>query len=131
MGLRQTLHDLVRVVVEEAERNPEFSSRLEEVLSLRPEKLQQQSRPANRRAPAVLDPVDLARQGESVLRERLQELSLDQLKDIVADYGMDTSKLVLKWKTPERIIDHIAEVSIGRAKKGEGFLSSGSNRNQP
>lgn len=130
MGLRRTLYDIVRVIAEEAERNSEFSTRLEEVLGLGSEKLRTQSRATHRRAPAVLDPVDLARQGETALRARLQELTLEQLKDIVADYGMDSGKLVLKWKTPERIINHIAEVSIGRAKKGEGFLSSNSNRTQ-
>jgi hypothetical protein len=61
----------------------------------------------------------------------LGELTLEQLKDIVADYGMDPGKLVLKWKTPDRIIGRIIEVSIGRAKKGQGFLSSGSGSSEP
>ncbi len=74
----------------------------------------------------MLDPIELARHGDAVLRARLAELNLEQLKDIVADYGMDTGRLVLKWKTPERIINRIVEVSIGRARKGEGFLFSGS-----
>jgi hypothetical protein len=51
-------------------------------------------------------------------------LNLEQLKDIVADFGMDPGKLVRKWKTPDRVIDKIVEVSMGRVKKGEGFLSS-------
>jgi hypothetical protein len=84
------------------------------------------TRGANRRAPAVLDPVQLARQGEPALRTGLSKLKLEQLKDIVADYGMDSGKLVLKWKTPERIIDRIVEVSLSRIRKGEGFLFSGS-----
>jgi hypothetical protein len=56
----------------------------------------------NRRTPAVLDPIDAARQGEEALRQRLAALSLEQLKDVVADYGMDPGKLVMKWKTPQR-----------------------------
>jgi hypothetical protein len=40
---------------------------------------------------------------------------------------MDPGKLVLKWKKPERIIDRIVETSLGRARKGEGFLSSNSS----
>ena len=125
MNLKKTLSDLARTVIEEAERNPEFASRMEEALGLK----EKSSRPsitrgAHRRAPAILDPVQLARQGEPTLRARLGELNLEQLKDIVAGYGMDAGKLVLKWKTPERIIDRIVEVSLGRARKGEGFLSS-------
>lgn len=137
MNLRRTLNDLIRAVIDEAGRNPEFSKQLEEALGLvagtrrvsaNSPPGQTPPRAAHRRAPAVLDPVELARQGESVLRTRLRELTVEQLKDVVADYGMDPGKLVLKWKTPERIIERIIEVSIGRAKKGEGFLSSGSGQ---
>ena len=140
MNLKGTLNKLVRAIAEEAERNPEFARRLEDALGVSEPKPQEKvekkfrptgSRPAHRRAPAVLDPVELARQGEPALRARLGELTLEQLKDIVADYGMDPGKLVLKWKTPDRIIGRIIEVSIGRAKKGQGFLSSGSGSSEP
>lgn len=135
MKLKRVLRDFVRAVVAEAENNPDFSRRLEEALGLSETQVRASSakktgrtpgRGARRRAPAVLDPVELARQGEVVLRARLEELTLEQLKDVVADYGMDPGKLVLKWRTPKRIIDRIVEVSVGRAKKGEGFLSSSS-----
>jgi hypothetical protein len=53
----------------------------------------------------------VARQGEEALRQGLAALSLEQLKDVVADYGMDPGKLVMKWKTPLRIIDRIVEFS--------------------
>jgi hypothetical protein len=127
MSLKKVLNDLVRSVVEEAERNPEFANRLEESLGLKEKSLKADiTRGTNRRTQAVLDPVQLARQGEPALRARLGELNVEQLKDIIAEYGMDPSKLALKWKTAERIIDRIVEVSLGRVRKGEGFLSSGS-----
>jgi hypothetical protein len=77
---------------------------------------------SGRRAPPVLDPIALARQGEGLLRERLAALDVEQLKDVVADYGMDQGKLVMKWKTPERIIERIVEFSLARAVKGDVFL---------
>lgn len=79
------------------------------------------ARPKNRRPPAVLDPVAVAREGEVALRERLAPLSFDQLRDIVADYGMDPGKLVMKWKDPARVLDRIVEVSLQRASKGDAF----------
>jgi hypothetical protein len=127
MTLKKILNDLVRVVVEEAARNEEFASRIEESLGIKETKKPATpgaSRGANRRAPAVLDPIELVREGETVLRAKLSALTVEQLKDIVADYGMDPGRLVLKWKTPDRIIERIVEVSLGRVKKGEGFLSS-------
>lgn len=129
MELKRTLNELVRAIVGEAERNPDFAEKVGQALGLK-EKIPKEKviRGAHRRAPATLDPVELVRQGESILRERLNELNIEQLKDIVADYGMDQGKLVLKWKTPDRVIDRIVEVSLSRVKKGEGFLFSGSRK---
>lgn len=125
--MKRILNDFVRAVVEEADRNPDFARRIEEALGIQEKaKKPRPTRASHRRTPAAIDPVELARQGEQALRTRLVELSIEQLKDVVADFGMDPGKLVLKWKTADRIIDRIVEVSIGRARKGEGFLSSGS-----
>ncbi len=133
MPLRKVLQDLLRVVLEEVDRNPEFGQRLEAVLKLSEAAGQPVSsstrweysdvKRGNRRTPAVLDPIDLARQGEETLRQRLVELSLEQLKDVVADYGMDPGKLVMKWRAADRIVDRIVEVSLARARKGEAFMA--------
>lgn len=50
-------------------------------------------------------------------------LSIEQLRDIVAEQGLDPGKLVLKWKSTDRIIDRIVEISIARAQKGDAFRS--------
>ena len=133
MLLRTVLRNFVKVVSDEAERNPEFAERLRGVFKLamatRSAKTDAAasgagskiSRPANRRPPAVLDPVALAGKGEEVLRDKLVQLTLDQLKDVVAEYGMDHERLVMKWKTPNRVIDRIVEISIRRAHKGDAF----------
>ena len=132
MPLRTILRDFVKVVSDEAERNPEFAERLRIVFepnTERPNKRRSAAsatgskgtRPANRRPPAVLDPVELAAQGEESLRAELAALTLAQLKDIVADYGMDRDKLVMKWRTTNRVIGRIVEVSISRAQKGDAF----------
>lgn len=134
MSLRNTLNRLMRVVIDEAERNPDFEAALNEVLGTTPGKRApskadglgqtedgEAKRGKNRRAPAVLDPVQVVRDGEPVLRTALEKLSLDQLRDIVAEYGMDPGRLVMKWATPERVIDRIVEMSLGRAHKGSAF----------
>jgi hypothetical protein len=124
MILKKVLGDFVRVIVEEAERNPGFAGQVEEALGIKEKpKTQPAARGANRRAAAVLDPIELARGGEQVLRAKLRTLTLEQLKDIVADYGMDPGKLVMKWRSADRVVERIVEVSLGRVKKGEGFLS--------
>jgi hypothetical protein len=123
MKLKKALQDVMKVVIEEANRNPEFARQLETALGLEPKPDKEDAgRGAHRRAAAILDPISLAREGEDVLRSKLEPLTLDQLKDIVAEYGMDPGKLVMKWKTPDRVIDRIVEYSVARAKKGEAFL---------
>lgn len=134
MSLRNTLNRLMRVVIDEAERNPDFEAALNEALRSAPGKRTpakaegpgptedgEAKRGKNRRAPAVLDPVQIVRDGEPALRIALERLSLDQLRDIVAEYGMDPGRLVMKWTTSERVIDRIVEMSVGRAHKGSAF----------
>ena len=134
VSLRTILRDFMKVVSDEAERNPEFAERLRvvfETSTIRPRKKpsitrrmnSKVTRPANRRPPAILDPIALAARGEEELRNKLAPLTLDQLKDIVADYGMDREKLVMKWRTSQRVIDRIVEISISRAHKGDAFRS--------
>lgn len=134
MSLRNTLNRLVRVVIEEAERNPSFEAALDDALCSSPSKSKaskaetadlvddgEAKRGKNRRGPAALDPVQVVRDGELALRSALGKLSLEQLRDIVAEYGMDHSRLVMKWNTPGRVIDRIVEMSVARAHKGSAF----------
>lgn len=135
MAIRTVLYKLAKIISDEAKRNPEFADQLRTVLepqttahrnskqSVQHREAAGISRPANRRPAAILDPVSLAQRGEEALRTELSLLSLEQLKDIVADFGMDHKKLVMKWKTQSRVIDLIVEVSISRAQKGDAFLS--------
>ena len=136
MELKRAMQNLAKEISEEAERNPDFEARIRKALGL-PATDDSVShsgqqihahetgspRRRNRRTPAVLDPVQLAQESEQSLREQLSLLTLEQLKDIVADHGMDPSKLVMKWKTPERIANHIVEMAISRSRKGDAFRS--------
>jgi hypothetical protein len=136
VNVRKALIELIRIVADEAEANSDFRQRLEVALNLVPKtetqtngrpkraaSLVANQRPKNRRPPPVVDPVEVARLGEPALRVALAKLSLDQLRDVVAEYGMDPGKLVLKWKAADRVIDRIVEISMGRAQKGDAFRS--------
>ena len=58
-----------------------------------------------------------------MLRDALKPLTVEQLKDIVAAYGMYQDKLAMKWTTSSRLIERIVETSITRARKGDAFRS--------
>lgn len=127
MNIRTTLARLADVIAKEAGRNPAFARSLEDVLGDKePAGASRRSaktsgRRAGRRAAAVLDPVAIAQQGEGELRTSLKTLELEKLLDIVAEYGMDPGKLVMKWKDPDRVIDRIVELSLARSTKGDVF----------
>lgn len=125
MNLRKILSALISAIADEAEKNEPFRANIERILGtgdLSQVGAQEKGlKRGGRRAPAILDPVELAGQGESVLRARLDTLSLDELRDIVAQYGMDPGKLVMKWKDLGRVRDRIAELALLRATKGDAF----------
>ena len=70
----------------------------------------------NRASLVRVDPIQLAEQGEDVLRSQLGRLNLDQLHDIIAAFSMDTEQHMMKWRSPELMIERIVEVSLARAK---------------
>lgn len=75
-----------------------------------------------RRAPAKLDPFKiLADSGEQSLRAQLADLNLEELRDIVAQFGMDPRRLVMKWKDAQRVREHIAATTVQRSRKGDAF----------
>jgi len=79
-------------------------------------------RSSNRRNAGPFDPFTVyAEGGGELLRERLTTLSLDQLRDIIAEHGMDNDRLAMKWKDPARVIDRILERVSSRSEKGSAF----------
>lgn len=125
MKVLETLRTLFEEVVREAESNHRFQERLTRVLAepMRPET--NSTGPATkhrgRRQPAVLDPFAVLREGEHVLRARLTDLDIEQLKDIVSENRMDPSKLALKWRSPERLCELIVDTARARSAKGDVF----------
>ncbi|WP_449444032.1 hypothetical protein [Ureibacillus acetophenoni] len=63
----------------------------------------------------------LEEQGESVLLESLNQLEVDQLKDIVSEFGMDPGKRVMRLRKKEKFISHIVDVVNHRVQKGKAF----------
>ena len=57
------------------------------------------------------------------LPTELRALELEQLRDVVAYYGMDPRRLAMKWKSRERLIDHISQTVHARSHKGDAFRS--------
>lgn len=116
MSIRK-LREVLSIIESEAKANPVFAEKLSRVLGG-----EAHPRSRSRRAPAILDPVSVYQaEGDLGLRKKLSVLAIDQLRDIVSEYGMDKSQLVMKWTKPERVIEHIVQTAATRARKGDAF----------
>jgi len=115
----QYLRQLFDAILAEAEANSAFAERLSAALT-DPGRARPAARSGRRKA-GVIDPFALYSQGELRLREALVALDVEQLKDIVAEHGMDLSKLAMKWKTPDRLVDMIMTTVRNRSQKGDAF----------
>lgn len=123
--IKKKMKALFLTIMDEAERNKEFADTISGIFEDFSERGNDQTansgkRGANRRDKAILDPIKLAEEG-SLAKELLEPLSEKELKDIIADYGMDPSKLAMKWKDRDRIIRLIIDISMRRASKGDAF----------
>ena len=121
--LDDRLRAFMEIIIEEVRTNPRLAQRLRHVLGETTDETygrKTTSRP-HRRTPPTVDPFTLFEQGEDHLRQALGGLNLDQLKDVVAGYGMDRARLALRWKKPDRLVNLIVETVKIRSQKGEVF----------
>lgn len=59
--------------------------------------------------------------GEKALRAVLDRLELPVLRKVVSQHGLDPSKLAVKWRNKERLIQLIVERVLSRSEKGKTF----------
>lgn len=144
-GLAVVLAGLTTVVADEAARNAGFRVRLSEILVVGrqgdeahldgieaapptdgPSEEPVKAAPKRgRRVPGPWDPyVVYAEVGEAGLKERLGALELEQLRDIVAEHGMNHDGKAMRWKTTDRVIGRIVERVVDRSGKGDAFRSA-------
>lgn len=142
-NLAGILANLASVIAEEAAQNATFATRLNAVLTanggISSAVLAQQDPPKpvaaasnvvsamarpgrGRRAPGPWDPYAVyAEVGELGLKERLNQLELEQLRNIVAEHGMNSDGLAMRWKKADRVVSRIVERVVDRAAKGDAF----------
>ena len=124
-NLKKNMKALFDLIIDEAEKSEEFASSLSKIfcndtVETKAKDSSIGKRASNRRDKAILDPIKLAEDGE-LSAEVLSPLTEKELKDIIADYGMDPSKLAMKWKDKDRLIQLILDTAFRRASKGDAF----------
>ncbi|NLW36827.1 MAG: hypothetical protein GXY80_15325 [Syntrophorhabdus aromaticivorans] len=121
MTLEKKLKALLNEVLAETERNPAFRERLSRLLEDQPLASTRASKRSARRQPGKFDPMAVYRDHPQELTARLEALTVDELKDMVAEGGMDRTKLAMKWKDKERLVELIVNTVKSRDQKGDAF----------
>ncbi|HNX29459.1 MAG TPA: hypothetical protein PKN87_08645 [Syntrophomonadaceae bacterium] len=83
---------------------------------------------SNRREPSKVDPFILLEQGIDAFKGALELLDIEELKDVIAEHGMDSAKLAMKWKDRNRLINHIIDTTQRRSSRGEAFWNTTSEK---
>jgi hypothetical protein len=123
-------------ITDEINNNDDFANRMslifeENIIKLNPSNMEfvnTKSKKGNRREPAKVNPFVLLEQGVEVLKTALEILDIEELKDVIAENGMDTAKLAMKWKDRNRLINHIVDTTQRRSSRGEAFWNTGTEK---
>ena len=119
MDIDKQLSKFFKVIQDEVRTNQEFAQKIEKIFSD-----SEVTKNVRKRKASVLNPESvLLEHGEDYLEYQLKLLELEELRDIISEFGMDPSKRAIKWKTKDKVIDHIIDVSRNRSSKGNAFRS--------
>lgn len=81
--------------------------------------------PKRRRQPSTLDPYAIAASdGVERLREQLLPLDIEQLKDVIVEYGMNSDDRAMSWKDHDRFVERIMEKVNFGTTQGSAFRTA-------
>jgi hypothetical protein len=133
--LTRALRELLKLIEEEAGRNPNFSSRLEEIVAELPSKEQRKTSKQKNATQSIAAPdifAALQEKGEEEFRFWLRTLDVATLKTIIKKNGFDPAKASVRWTEPDKFVALIVEQAIARLKRGSAFLPAKTeNKDEP
>lgn len=121
------LRSLVNLLSEEAERNPEFASRLDSLLSPLPRTKTHPKKSISKKEPEQVPDiyVEWNKRGETEFRLWLRDQSIGVLRAILRLHDLDASRRTTKWRDPEKLSAYIADHLQSRLARGSSFLRGG------
>ncbi|MBN2061886.1 MAG: hypothetical protein JW882_15860 [Deltaproteobacteria bacterium] len=119
------LSGLVDLLVEESERNPEFATRLDRILSDLPKRKTVSKRRAKKPPlPKQLPDIyaEWNARGEMEFRLWMREQPIIILRAIIRTQDFDSTHRTTKWKEAEKLADYITDNLRARLLKGSAFI---------
>lgn len=119
--LMAQLEKLLQVLRDQARQSTEFAGRLQEVLAPPPPPPEPDpplELPKPKRRKALVDPFAVYETGwESMLRQELGRLSVDQLRDVIVAYELDPDDRSVRLKSQGKLSEWIVKAVMNRAEK--------------
>lgn len=121
------LRGLVDLLAEESARNPEFSNKLDTLLSELP-KNKATTKKAAVPPPENLPDIhaELIARGETDFRLWLRDQPVPVLRAVIRAEDLDATRRTVKWKETEKLADFIAGSLCARQSRGSAFIGRGS-----
>ena len=111
-----------KLISDEICSNPEFAKKMNDIFEH--EVVQKDSKKRTRRAPAKIDPFKLIDAGEEKLWSELEKLDAEELKDIISENVMDSSKKTMRWKNEEKLRKYIVDETKRKLSHSNAFWNS-------
>jgi len=121
MSKTKLIRKIMTEITREVTGKTPLRDRIEQLIDEHAKPTPSKSKRPHRRAPGPFDPMAIYRETPELLQPRLESIGIEKLKDIVAEHGMDRSKLAMKWKSKERLVDLIVTTVKSRSEKGDAF----------
>jgi hypothetical protein len=124
------LRDLVGVLADEADRNPEFSSRVEQLLETIPDHGTKKPRGAGQRHVGPLPDVhaEWSARGDTEFRIWLREQPIPTIRALIRLQDLDPTRRTARWKDPEKLAGFVADSLRARMSRGSAFIGNTSGR---
>ena len=126
-SLSRLLRGLSKLLDEEADRNPELATRLDELLESVAVKTHVKGSRRKAEAKPHLPDVYQERElrGEDEFRFWLRDQPVPMLHAIIREHDLDSARRTARWKDAEKLGAYIAERLQGRTKRGSSFIRGG------
>lgn len=121
------LRGMVDLLADESARNPEFSSKLDALLSGLPERTTTAKRVAKTLLPVQLPDIhaEWTARGETDFRLWLRDQPIPVLRSLIRAEDLDATRRTAKWKEAEKLADFIVENLRARQARGFAFIGRG------
>jgi hypothetical protein len=125
-ALIELFRGLVKLLSDEADRNPRFAEQLDALLSPIPNRMASDRQRGHKLALNSVPDIhtEFTSRGDSEFRLWLRDQPVPVLRALIRLHDFDATRRTAKWKDAEKLSSFIADQIRSRLARGAGFLST-------